>query len=64
VLKFLFRRPTQTVHVVSYFFFFHASTAPVRLGLLVVEDPRSRSNTPHSLWLPWTSDRPVAETSA
>jgi len=29
----------------------------------ICEFPRSHSDTPHSLWLPWTSDRPIAETS-
>ena len=31
--------------------------------LLVVEFSRSHSDTPHSVGLPWTNDRPVAETS-
>ena len=32
-------------------------------GLLVVEASRSHSDTPHTLGLLWTSDRPDAETS-
>jgi hypothetical protein len=35
----------------------------VGLGLLIVEVSRSHSDTPHSVGLLWTSDRPVAETS-
>jgi len=64
MLKYFFRRRTQTVHLVSHFLIFHGSKAPLELGFLVVEVPRLHSNTPHSLWLLWTSDRPVAETSA
>jgi hypothetical protein len=32
-------------------------------GLLIIEASRSHSDTPHSVGLLWTSDRPVAETS-
>ena len=32
-------------------------------GLLNIEDLRSRSDTPHSVALFWTSDQPDAETS-
>jgi hypothetical protein len=32
-------------------------------GLLIVEASRSHSDTPNSVWLLWTSDRPVTETS-
>jgi len=32
-------------------------------GLLIIEDSRSHSNTPHSVGLLWTRDQPVAETS-
>ena len=31
--------------------------------LLIIEVSRSYSGAPHSLRLPWTRDRPVAETS-
>jgi len=31
--------------------------------LLTAEVPRSHSDTPHSVRLLWTSDRPVAQTS-
>ena len=40
----------------------HGSTAPECLGLLN-EVPRSHSDTQHSVWLLWASDRPVAEIS-
>jgi len=32
-------------------------------GLLIIKSSRSRSDTPHSVGLLLTSDRPVAETS-
>jgi len=32
-------------------------------GLLIIEASRSYSDTPHSVGLLWTSERPVAETS-
>ena len=35
----------------------------VRHGLLILEDSRSHTDTPHSVALLWTRDRPVAETS-
>jgi len=38
-------------------------TTPVCQGLLIIEDSRLRSDTPHSVGLLWTSDRPDAETS-
>ena len=40
-----------------------AQQPPVGQGLLIVEASRSRSDTPHSVGLLWTSDQPVAETS-
>ena len=43
--------------------FIWLDSLPVGQGLLIVEDSRSHSDTPHSVWLLWTSDRPVAETS-
>jgi len=36
---------------------------PVGQVLLIMEDSRSHSETPHSVGLLWTSDQPVAETS-
>jgi hypothetical protein len=45
------------------FFFYHGATAPVGQGLLLVEDSRSHSDTPHLVRLLWTSDQPDAEPS-
>jgi len=39
-----------------------APQTPVVLGFLY-EVPRSHSDTPHSVGVPWTSVRPIAETS-
>ena len=36
---------------------------PVDQGLFVIEASRSRSDTPHSVGLPWTSDQSDAEAS-
>jgi hypothetical protein len=36
---------------------------PVGHGILTVEASLSHSDTPHLLWLPWTSDQPKTETS-
>jgi hypothetical protein len=44
-------------------FFFHGSTVLVGLGLLMVKVSRTHSETPHSVGLLFTTDRPVAETS-
>jgi uncharacterized membrane protein HdeD (DUF308 family) len=43
--------------------FFHGSTALVGQGLLIVQALQSHSDTPHSVGLLWTSDRPKAEVS-
>jgi hypothetical protein len=45
------------------FFFTMAQQPPVDHGLLIIEDPWSHSDTPHSKGLLWASDRPDAETS-
>jgi len=37
-----------------------AQQPPVGQGLLIFEDSRSHSDTPHSVGLLWTSDKPVA----
>jgi len=42
--------------------YFHDSTALVRQVLLVGDVSKSHADTPHSVWLLWTNDRPVAET--
>jgi len=48
-----------------FFFFFLMVRQPlVGQGLLTLEASRSHSDTPHSVGLFWTSDRPDAETSA
>jgi len=44
-------------------YFFHALTALVSLDILIVEVSISHSDTPQSVGILWTSDRPVAETS-
>jgi hypothetical protein len=41
-------------------FFPMAQQTPVGQGLLVIEASRSHSDTPHSVGLLWTSDRPDA----
>jgi hypothetical protein len=43
-------------------FFYHGVTALVGRCLLLIEDSRSHSDTPHSVGLLWTSDQLVAET--
>jgi len=40
-----------------------AQQPPVGQGLLIIDASRSHSDTPHSVGLLWTSDRPDAETS-
>jgi hypothetical protein len=60
--------PNQPVHVRVHKLKFavpppHDATAPVGQGLRITEASRSHSDTPHSVGLLWTSDRPVAETS-
>jgi len=42
---------------------FHGWTAPVNLGPLIIEIWRSHLDTPHSVTLLRTSDRPIAGTS-
>jgi len=44
-------------------FSFSGSAALVGLGILIVEVSRSHADTPHSVGLLWTRDRPAAETS-
>ena len=45
------------------FFFLMAQQPLVGQGLHIIEASRSHSDTPQSVGLLWTSDRPVAETS-
>ena len=47
----------------NFFFFSMAQQPPVDQGLLVVEASRSHPDAPHSVWLLWTRDQLVAETS-
>ena len=49
--------------VLNSIFFSHGSTGLVGQGLLIVEVPRSHSDTPYSVRLLWTSDQDDAETS-
>ena len=49
--------------VMGLLYLLPCSTALVDLGFLFVEVSRSHSDTPHSVGLLWTRDRPVAETS-
>ena len=46
-----------------YVIFPHGQKPLVGQGLLIFEDSRSYSDTPHSVGLLWMSDQPVAETS-
>ena len=48
---------------IPFFFWHHGLTTIVGEGLLIVEDSRSHSGTPHSVELLWTSDQPHSETS-
>ena len=53
-----------SVSVLYYILLFYDFTQPpVGLCFLIFEVSRSHSDTPHSVGLLWTSDRPVAETS-
>ena len=49
--------------VKNIFLFTMAQRPPVGQGLLIIEDSWSHSDTPHTVWLLWTSDRPVVQTS-
>jgi len=44
-------------------FIYRGATGSVGKGLLIVEDSRSHSDTPHLVGLLWTSDSLIAETS-
>ena len=47
----------------SFFFLLWHNSPPVGQELLIVEDSWSHSDTPPSVGLLWTSDRPIAEAS-
>jgi len=44
------------------YFSSHCATAPRRPGPTFIRDPRSHSDTPHSVRLLWTSDQPETNT--
>jgi len=48
---------------ILYFLLTMVKQPPVGQGLLIIDDSRSHSDTPHSVGLLWTSGQPVAETS-
>ena len=58
-IHFIFVLSTEKIVVKENIFFFHGSTALVGLDLEIVEVSRSHSDTPHSVGLLWTSDRPL-----
>jgi hypothetical protein len=43
--------------------FYHDAAALFGLSLLIIEDSRSHSDTPHSVRILWKSDQPDAENS-
>jgi hypothetical protein len=56
----------REVHLAGskFVYFFPMAQQPlVGQGLLSIETSRPLSDTPHSVGLLWTSDRPVADTS-
>jgi hypothetical protein len=57
------RNPDETPVSAGIFFFFMAQQPPVGQGLLIIEASRSHSDTPQSVGLLRTSDRPIAKTS-
>ena len=46
-----------------YIYIYIAQQLPMGQGLLIIKASRSHSGTPHSVWLLWMSDHPVAQTS-
>jgi hypothetical protein len=57
-------RTTCVTQIVKFFFVPWHSRPPADQGLLIIEDKRSHSDTPHLVGLLWMSDQPIAETSA
>jgi len=45
----------------KYYFFIMKQQPPAGQGLLIFEDLRSHSDTPHSVGILWTSDQPDAD---
>jgi hypothetical protein len=54
----------RCVCIYIYIYFSMEQQSLVGQGLLIVEASRSQSHSPYSLWIRWTSDQPVAGTSA
>jgi hypothetical protein len=50
-------------HGDCFIFYFMVGQHLVGQGVLIMEDLRSHSDTPHSMGLLWASDQPDAETS-
>ena len=53
----------MTGNLKELIFFTMTQEPPVGQGLLIIEDSRSHSDTPHSVGFLWTSDQPDSETS-
>ena len=51
------------MYIYTYIYIYMAQQPLVSQGLLIIESLRSHSETPHSVGLLWSSDRPNAETS-
>ena len=51
------------MYLCMYIRIFMSQQPLVSQGLLIIEASLSHSDTPHSVGLLWTRDRPVAETS-
>jgi len=54
-------KPCRNSFIQTRFFFYMAQQPLFGQGLLSMETSRSHSDTPQSVWLLWTSDRPDAE---
>jgi len=61
--SYLYNHYHATGYTSNAIFLIIAQQPPVGQGLLIIEDLRSHSDTPHSVEVLWTSDQPVAETS-
>jgi len=58
------QRTSGSINLTAILHFITMAQQPqVGQGLLIIEDSRSHSDTPHSVGLLWTSDQPDAETS-
>ena len=54
---------TCTLSALFTLIVFMARLTPAGQGLLIIKASRSHSDTPHSVGLPWTCDRPLADPS-